>query len=183
MIDSGAFFHFTPHKEWFCKYYNGDDVFLGDDRKARIICCGKVKLKLQGGMVLGIDFGDIFSLVVKVTSIKLLVSVATAFDFKVEQMDMKISFLHGKLEKEIYVKQHEGFAVKGKKELVYKLKKSLCGLKKLPRMWYQKHDTFIQGLGFTRSKADHCVHFKLIGDHVISLVLYVDDMFLVRNEK
>ena len=50
MIDSGASFHFTPHREWFCKYekYNGGDVFLGDDRKARIIGCGKVKLKLQG---------------------------------------------------------------------------------------------------------------------------------------
>ena len=50
-------------------------------------------------------------------------------------------------------------------------------------MWYQKFDTFIRGLGFTRSKADQCVYFKLIGDHVIYLVLYVDDMLLVRNDK
>ena len=50
-------------------------------------------------------------------------------------------------------------------------------------MWYQKFDTFIRGLGFTRSKADHCVYFKLIGDRVIYLVLYVDDMLLVGNDK
>ena len=50
-------------------------------------------------------------------------------------------------------------------------------------MWYQNFDTFIQGLGFTRSKADHCVYFKLIGDRVIYLVLYVDDMLLVGNDK
>jgi len=50
-------------------------------------------------------------------------------------------------------------------------------------MWYQKFDTFIWGLGFTRSKEDHCVYFKLICDHVIYLVLYVDDMLLVGNEK
>jgi len=50
-------------------------------------------------------------------------------------------------------------------------------------MWYQKFDTFIQGLGFTKSKADHCVYFKLSGDHVIYLVLYVDDMLLVGNDK
>ena len=50
-------------------------------------------------------------------------------------------------------------------------------------MWYQKFDTFIWGLGFTRSKADQCVYFKLIGDHVIYLVLYVDDMLLVGNDK
>ena len=42
-------------------------------------------------------------------------------------------------------------------------------------MWHQKFDTYIQRLGFTRSKKDHCVYFKLIGDPVIYLVLYVDD--------
>eukprot|EP00253_Pinus_taeda_P026746 PITA_26746 len=53
LIDSGASFHFTPHREWFCEYekYDGGDGFLGDDRKARIIGRRKVKLKLQGGRV------------------------------------------------------------------------------------------------------------------------------------
>ena len=80
--------------------------------------------------MLGIDFGDIFSPVAKVTSIRLLLSVAAAFDFEVEQMDVKTTSLHGDLEEEIYMKQPEGFAVKGKKKLVCKLKKSLYGLKK-----------------------------------------------------
>ena len=61
--------------------------------------------------------------------------------------------------------------------------KSLYGLKQSPRMWYQKFDTYIRGLGFTRSKEDHCVYFKLIGDRVIYLVLYVDDMLLIGNDK
>ena len=65
--------------------------------------------------VLGIDFGDIFSPVAKVTSIRLLLSVAAAFDFEVEQMDVKKTFLHGDLEEEIYMKQPKGFTVKGKK--------------------------------------------------------------------
>jgi len=133
--------------------------------------------------LLGIDFGDIFSPVAKVTSIRLLLSISPAFDFEVEQMDVKTAFLHGDLEEEIYMQQLEGFAVKGKKELVCKLKKSLYGLKQSPRMWYQKFDTFIQGLGFTRSKAAHYVYFKLIGDRVIYLVLYVHDMLLVGNDK
>eukprot|EP00253_Pinus_taeda_P034385 PITA_34385 len=53
LIDSCASFHFTPHREWFCEYekYDGGDVFLGDDRKARIIGRGKVNLKLRGGRV------------------------------------------------------------------------------------------------------------------------------------
>ena len=53
LIDSGASFHFTPHREWFYEYdkYNSGDVFLRDDRKAIIIGRGKVKLKLQCGRV------------------------------------------------------------------------------------------------------------------------------------
>ena len=53
LINSGASFHFTPHREWFYEYekYDGGDVFLGDDRKARIVGRGKVELKLQGGSV------------------------------------------------------------------------------------------------------------------------------------
>ena len=73
--------------------------------------------------------------------------------------------------------------MKSKKELVCKLRKSLYGLKQSPSMWYQKFDTFIRGLGFSRSKVGDCLYFKLIGDRVIYLVLYVDDMLLVGNDK
>jgi hypothetical protein len=45
------------------------------------------------------------------------------FDFEVEQMDVKTTFLHGDLEEEIYMKQPKGFVVKGNKELVCKQKK------------------------------------------------------------
>jgi hypothetical protein len=96
-------------------------------------------------------------------------------------MDVKTTFLHGDLEEEIYMKQPEGFVVKGKKELVCKLKKSLYGLKQSPRMWYQKFDTYILGLRFVRSRDDHCVYSKQVGNHFIYVVLYVDDMLLVGN--
>eukprot|EP00253_Pinus_taeda_P026812 PITA_26812 len=78
----------------------------------------KARLVAKGySQVPGIDFGDIFSPVSKVTSIILLLSVVASFDFEVEQMDVKTTFLHRDLEEEIYMKQPEGFAVKGKKEL------------------------------------------------------------------
>ena len=62
-----------------------------------------------------IDFGDIFSPVSKVTSIILRLSVVAAFDFEIEQMDVKTTFLHEDLEEEIYMKQPKGFILKGKK--------------------------------------------------------------------
>jgi hypothetical protein len=131
----------------------------------------------------GIVFGEILSLVAKLTSIRFILSFVAAFDFEVEQMDVKTTFLHGDLEEEIYMKQPEGFVVKGKKELVCKLKNPMYGLKQSPRMWYQNFDTYMLGLGFTRSKEDHYVYFKLIGDHLIYLVLCVDDMFVIGNNK
>ena len=73
---------------------------------------------------------------------------------------MKTTFLHGDVEEEIYMKQPEGFIVKGNNEFVCKLKKSLCGLKQSPRMWYQNFYTYIPGLGSVRSEADHCVYSK-----------------------
>ena len=96
--------------------------------------------------------------------IRFMLSIVVAFDLEVEQMDVKTTLLHGDLEEEIYMKQLEGFVLKGKKEFVCKLKKSLYGLKQSPRMWYQMFDTYILGLGFSRIKVDHYVHCNQVGD-------------------
>jgi hypothetical protein len=66
----------------------------------------KAQLVVKGySQVEGIDFDEIFSLVAKLTSIRFMLSVVVAFDFEVEHMDVKITFLHGDLEEEIYMKQ------------------------------------------------------------------------------
>jgi hypothetical protein len=56
-----------------------------------------------------------------------LLSIVVAFDFEVEQMDVKTTFLHGHLEEEIYMNHLYRFVVKGGKELVCKMKMSLYG--------------------------------------------------------
>ena len=63
------------------------------------------------------------------TSIRFLLSLAATFDLELEKMDVKIMFLHKDIDEEIYMKQPEAFIVKGKKELVCKLNKSLYRLK------------------------------------------------------
>jgi hypothetical protein len=108
-------------------------------------------------------------------------SLAAAFDLEIEQMDVKTAFLHGDLEGEIYMKQPEGFVVKGKQELVCKLKRSLYGLQQSPRMWYQKFDTYILSLGFVRSKVDHYIYSKEEGGRFIYVVCYGDDILLIGN--
>lgn len=88
----------------------------------------KARLVAKGySQVEGNDFGETFSLVAKLTSIRFLLSILDVFDLEVEQMNVKTTFRHGDLEEEIYLKQPKGFIVKGK-ELTSKMKESLYGL-------------------------------------------------------
>lgn len=66
------------------------------------------------------------------SSIHIVLGLAACLDLELDQMVMKIVFLHGKLEKEIYMEQLAGFKMKEKEEHPCRQKKSLCGLKQAP---------------------------------------------------
>ena len=79
---------------------------LIDKFKARLVAKGfKQKADL--------DFFDTFSLVTRITSIRLLIAIVAIFDLKIHQMDVKTTFLNGDLEEEIYMDQLEGFVEPG----------------------------------------------------------------------
>ncbi len=126
----------------------------------------------------GIDFDEIFSPVVKMSTIRMVLSIVAAKDLHLEQLDIKTAFLHGDLEEEIYMKQPEGYVVKGKKDWVCRLQKSLYGLKQAPRQWYLKFDQFMLKNEFQRCNGDHCCYFKGLKSSYIILLLYVDDMLV-----
>lgn len=63
-----------------------------------------------------IDFQKIFSPIVKMTSIQTVLGLAATLDLKIEHMDVKTTFLHGDLEKEMYIEQAEGFNKKEKED-------------------------------------------------------------------
>jgi hypothetical protein len=94
--------------------------------KARLVVKGFVQKK-------GIDFDEIFSPVVKMTSIRTILSLVAVEELHLEQLDVRTTFLHGDLEEEIYMQQPQGYEVKGKENLVSRLKKILYSLKKYPR--------------------------------------------------
>ena len=56
-------------------------------------------------------------------------------------------------------------------------------LKQAPRAWYGRIDSFLSNMGFTKSKADPNLYLKVVEDEPIIVLLYVDDLFLTRNEK
>ena len=141
--------------------------------KARLVVKGFRQRK-------GIDFDEIFSPVVKMSSIRVVLGLAASLDLEVEQMDVKTAFLHGDLEEEIYMEQPEGFKVKGKEDYVCRLKKSLYGLKQAPRQWYKKFESVMEEQGYKKTTSDHCVFMQKFSDgDFIILLLYVDDMLIV----
>jgi hypothetical protein len=130
----------------------------------------------------GIDFHEIFSPVGKIISIRSMLALVSLLDLELEQLDVKASFLHGDLDEDIYMEQHEGFVQNRNKKFVCSLKKSLYGLRQSPRQWYMKFDSFMMSQNYTRNEYDHCVYFKKLNNGIfIILVLYVDDMLLERK--
>ena len=141
--------------------------------KARLVVKGFSQKK-------GVDFEEIFSPVVKMSSIRVVLGIAASLNLEIEQLDVKTAFLHGDLEEEIYMEQPEGFKESDKENLVCRLKKSLYGLKQAPRQWYKKFDSFMTDHGYHKITSDHCVYVKKILDgNFVILLLYVDGMFIV----
>ena len=83
----------------------------------------------------------------------------------------------------MYIEQPQGFEVEDRRTHVCKLKKAMYGLKQDPRDWYGRIDSFITSLGFTKIKFDPNLYFKVMDDVLVILLLYVDDVFLISNEK
>jgi hypothetical protein len=65
-------------------------------------------------------------------------------------MDVKLAFLNGELEEEVYIEQPEGFQLSENAYSVGKLKKALYGLKQAPRAWYSRLDKYLQQVGFRK---------------------------------
>jgi hypothetical protein len=132
----------------------------------------------------GIDYEETFAPVARYTSIRTIIALAAKMKWKLHQMDVKTTFLNGVIVEEVYIEQpQEFFEVEDMKSHVCKLKKALYGLKQAPRVWYGRIDNFLTSLGFTKSKVDSNLYFKVMNDEPVILLLYVDDLFLTGEEK
>ena len=146
-----------------------------DKYKARLVAKGYSQTE-------GIDYAETFAPVAKLNTIRLLIALATKYNWKLNQLDVKSAFLNGELKEEVYLTQPEGFVEKGQEHLVCKLKKALYGLKQAPRSWYEKIDSFFLQQGFMRSKSDPNLYIKCDEQGYIVLIsVYVDDLIITGN--
>ena len=92
-------------------------------------------------------------------------------------MDVTTAFLNGELHEEVYMAQPEGYAVKGKTDLVCRLKKSLYGLKQSPRCWNSALNSHLKNMGFVQATGDPCIYLATEGEMFL-IAVYVDDILL-----
>lgn len=124
----------------------------------------------------GIDYEETYAPVAKLSTIRIFLAVCLKKGLIIHQMDVKTAFLNGYLKEDVYLKVPDGFnAAEG---VVYKLKKSIYGLKQAPRCWNDRFHTFVEKLGFLRSKHDSCLYVLKKNDHIIYMLLYVDDILI-----
>ena len=113
---------------------------------------------------------------------RILLSIATHYDYEIWQMDVKSAFLNGNLEKEVYMMQPEGFIAKNQEHMVCKLKRSIYGLKQASRSWNIRFNQVIKSFGFEQNLDEPCVYKRHRDKVVMFLVLYVDDILLIGND-
>lgn len=137
----------------------------------------KARLVAKGfSQKFGFDYKETFAPVAKMTTLRILLSLANVKNLLIHQMDVKTAFLNGNLNEEIFMKQPKGFE-NGK--LVCRLNKSLYGLKQASRMWNERFHLFVTKIGFIRSKYDYCLYTLRNDIETLHLLLYVDDLLLI----
>ncbi|GJW48005.1 retrotransposon protein, putative, ty1-copia subclass [Tanacetum coccineum] len=101
----------------------------------------------------GIDYDETLSPVADIRAIRILIAITAFYDYEIWKTDVRTAFLNGYLDEYIYIVQPEGFI-----DL------------KHPRKF-----------GFAENLDEPCVYQKAGESNVTFLILYVDDIIIMRN--
>ena len=139
--------------------------------------------------VQGMDYEKTFSLVTRYESIRYLFTHPALQDWEIKAMDVKLAYIHGVLEEQIYMEQPEGPIAKGEENKVFRLIQSLYGLKQAGQVWNRTFaHTIKKKLGFNMIHSDagvyilHCHHKRGDSNMEMILILYVDDLLLLGED-
>ncbi|XP_019251084.1 PREDICTED: uncharacterized protein LOC109230001 [Nicotiana attenuata] len=101
------------------------------------------------------------------TTVRALIATTVKKGWCISQLDVNNAFLHGDLNEEVYMQVPPGLVV-DKPTLVYKLNKSLYGL---------KHTRY------THSMNDYSLFYKKDGNTSVYVAVCVDDVLLTRSDQ
>ena len=159
-------------------------VPLGDVWKVKRCGRKKYRIVVRGYLLrAGIEFNETFAPVAYLTTIRLLLALATKYDWEVKQGDVGTAFLCSDMDTEVYVTMpravlaHNDRAAAAAAEgrTVYRLLKGVPGIPQASRLFSKKIHGVLANAGFTRSEVDHALYIAAGNIH---LVIWTDDMFL-----
>jgi len=129
-------------------------------------------------------FSQVFSPVVHFETVRLMLALATLENWYITGLNVQSAYLYGKLDKEIYMEQPEGFAVPGQEHKVLRLWHALYGLKQAGLAWWRTLDESLKELGFECLKSEAGIFFyKKKGTNIVIGIIYVDDMLFCGPNK
>ncbi|GKD89025.1 retrovirus-related pol polyprotein from transposon TNT 1-94 [Tanacetum coccineum] len=131
----------------------------------------------------GIDYKETFAPVSKIVTVRTLLVITVFNNWFVDQLDINNAFLHGDLNEEVYMQVLQGYPKVLPPNTVCRLTKSLYGLKKANRQWFQKLRTILLSLNFKQSYADTSLFTLFQGQDFTALLVYVDDILLAGNNQ
>jgi len=106
------------------------------------------------GFSQGVDYLEIFSPIIHYESIHLMFTLAALENWYITGLDVKMAFLYGKLNEEIYMKQPEGFTAQGQGSKVMCLLRTLYGLKQATLQWWRELEAFMKTMGFHQASSN-----------------------------
>nr|GEZ48291.1 zinc finger, CCHC-type [Tanacetum cinerariifolium] len=128
-----------------------------------------------------INYEETFSHVADIRAIRILIAIAAYYDYEIWQMNIKTTFLNGRLDEDIYMEQPEGYVDPKYPNRVCKLQRSIYGLKQASCQWNKRFDEEIKKFRFIQNRDEPCVYRKASGSDVVFLILYVDDILVMGN--
>lgn len=147
-----------------------------ETHKARYVAKGYTQVQ-------GVDYYETFSPTANLTSLRVLMQLAAQHNLKLHQMDVKAAYLHAPIDCEVYMKQPQGFheGPKGEGKMVWKLNKSIYGLKQSGTNWNRMlHDSLIKN-GFVQSATDNCIYTCQSEGESVILLMWVDDIIVAAS--
>lgn len=110
-------------------------------------------------------------------SARLLFGIANQHQLHCHHIDVQTAFLNGQLDEEVYLKQPPGFIDPKFPDYVWKLEKSLYGLRQSPLAWHKEYHHVLLKLGFQQLKSEACIYHNR--ELEILLGVFVDDFLLI----
>lgn len=144
--------------------------------KARLVAKGYTQ-------TYAVDYQETFSPVAKLSTVRILLSLAANLDRPLHQFDVKTAFLHGDLEEEVYMDLPPGYTASTETKVVCKLRQALYGLKQSPQAWFGRFSLTMRKYGSKQSNSDHTLFLKHKLGKVTVLILYVDDTIITGDDE